>query len=176
MRPVVVTLSATGKSQWIVVNELALAFGIGLAVAISSGATITYTVEHTFDETGPDGKIPCSISRTGTAATLTLANHMLSVGDSIQIDNAGDANLNGRYDVASVVDANNVTYTVSNTGATADTGNATVVPLRVYPHSVLAGQTARKDGNYAYPVSAIRLNATVTSGRATLTILQGMGR
>lgn len=176
MRPIYQVISATGKSPWVSVNQLAISFGIGLCVSLSSGSTITYTVEHTFDETGPDGRKNCSVTRSGTTATLKYVDHGLSVGDSIQVINTDSSNLDGTYDVASVVDANTITYTVANSGATADTGNAKFSGFRVFPHSVLATQSASKDGNYAFPVSAVRLNATVTSGKATFIVLQGMGR
>lgn len=42
-----------------------------------------------------------------------------------------------------------------------------------YDHATLAAKTASSDGNYAYPVSAIRLNVTpYTSGSATMTVMQ----
>jgi hypothetical protein len=42
------------------------------------------------------------------------------------------------------------------------------------PHSTLAAKTTNSDGNYAFPVTAIRLNVTAwTSGTVTLTALQG---
>lgn len=44
-----------------------------------------------------------------------------------------------------------------------------------FKHSTLVGKTANADGNYAFPVRAVRLNVTAwTSGSATLTILQGL--
>lgn len=43
-----------------------------------------------------------------------------------------------------------------------------------FPHTSVAAQTTNKDGNYAFPVTAIRLNVTAwTSGPVTLTVLQG---
>lgn len=43
-------------------------------------------------------------------------------------------------------------------------------------HPTLAGQTATKDSNIAYPVTGIRLITTVgTTGSATLTIIQAGG-
>lgn len=64
-----------------------------------------------------------------------------------------------------------LTYTVEHTfddilnGATATW----------FPHSSVVAQTASNDGNYAFPVTAIRLNVTAyTSGTgATITLLQG---
>jgi hypothetical protein len=42
-----------------------------------------------------------------------------------------------------------------------------------YDHATLTGKTASADGNYASPVTAIRLNVTPwTSGTATINVLQ----
>lgn len=43
-----------------------------------------------------------------------------------------------------------------------------------FDHSTLTGKTASADGNYAFPIRAIRLTCTAfTSGGGTLTIIQG---
>jgi hypothetical protein len=45
-----------------------------------------------------------------------------------------------------------------------------------FNHPTLASLTANADGNYAFPVTAIRLNVTAGTGTATLTIVQaGIG-
>lgn len=43
-----------------------------------------------------------------------------------------------------------------------------------FDHETITGKTANDDGNYAFPITAIRLNVTAyTSGSVTLTIVQG---
>lgn len=65
-----------------------------------------------------------------------------------------------------------LTYSVEHTFD--DVLDPTVTPV-AFAHSTVAAQTTNKDGNYAFPVRAIRLNVTAwTSGGATLTILQGL--
>lgn len=55
-----------------------------------------------------------------------------------------------------------------------DVYDSTVTPT-AFKHATLVSKTASGDGNYAFPVRAIRLNVTAyTSGTATLTILQGV--
>ncbi len=60
------------------------------------------------------------------------------------------------------------TYTVEHTfddilgGATAT----------AFPHSSIAAATTNKDGNYAFPVTGIRLNVTAGTGSVTMTLLQ----
>lgn len=52
----------------------------------------------------------------------------------------------------------------------------TITPT-AFKNSTMVGQAGNKDGNYAFPVSAIRINVTAyTSGSVTLTILQSGGR
>lgn len=46
----------------------------------------------------------------------------------------------------------------------------------VFPHPSVAAQTTNKDGNYAYPVRAIRLTVNSGTGTATLTAIQAGSR
>jgi hypothetical protein len=58
------------------------------------------------------------------------------------------------------------TYTVEHTfddilgGATAT----------AFPHSSVAAQTTNKDGNYAFPITGIRINMTAGTGSVTMTV------
>lgn len=172
MRPVLVTVSAAGYSDWVPMNRLQWLTNVGLAVVPSSGAVLTYTVQHTFDDLWTYAN--CQVTRSGTTATLKKANHGLSVDDSVFVQGTGSSNLDGVYQVVSVADANTLTYTVANTGATADTGGAMMSGARVFPHAVLAGETARADSNYAFPCTACRLYVSSwTSGFVNLIVLQG---
>jgi len=105
MRPVRLTVSSQAASAICPMDQYISPFNVGLSVNLSSGATLTYTVQHTFDDV---------FSPTFDASTA-----------------------------------------------------------KWFDHSSLAAKTASSDGNYAYPVSAIRLNVSAyTSGTATLNILQ----
>lgn len=64
-----------------------------------------------------------------------------------------------------------IAYTIEHTFD--DVFDPTVTPV-AFAHSVLAAQTANKDGNYAFPVRAVRINNTAGTGNTTLTILQGL--
>lgn len=62
------------------------------------------------------------------------------------------------------------TYTVQHTFDNL----ATSAPVTWFDNSTVAGETTNMDGNYAFPVTAIRLNVTVYgSGTVTLSVLQG---
>lgn len=103
MRPAIVTASASGASSMLVVDYVVPVFAIGIGCVVSNGASLTYKVQHSFD----------------------------------------DPNLG----------ANNMTW---------------------FDHAFITGQTGNKDGNYAFPIRATRLNVTAfSSGTVTMTILQG---
>lgn len=105
MRPVRVTLSAATASNPIPLDNFRDPFNVGMGVAVAAGSTLTYTVQHTFDDV---------FSPTFSAATATW-----------------------------------------------------------YPHASLASAVASADGNYAFPITAVRLNVTAfTIGSATLTVIQ----
>jgi len=53
-----------------------------------------------------------------------------------------------------------------------DVFDPAVTPV-AFKHSTLVSKTANADGNYAFPVRAIRINNTAGTGGTTLTILQG---
>jgi hypothetical protein len=105
MRPIRQTLSAAGVSAPVVLDSYRDPFNVGLGIALSAGASLTYKVQHTLDDV-----------------------------------------------FASTFDPATATW---------------------YDHATLAAKTTSSDGNYAYPVTAIRLNITLyTSGSAAMTVIQ----
>lgn len=68
-----------------------------------------------------------------------------------------------------VVVSGSVNYTVQHTFD--NVFDSTVTPTW-FSHPVLAALTANQDGNYAFPVKAIRLKVNSGAGTAALTILQ----
>ena len=103
MREVVQTLSATGVTAPVPMDQYISPFNVGLGVIVSG--TVSYTVQHTFDDP-----------------------------------------------FASNFDPSTATW---------------------FNHTDLTSQSTSQDGNYAFPVRAIRLNATITgTGSATIKIAQ----
>lgn len=49
---------------------------------------------------------------------------------------------------------------------------ATTAPV-FFDHSFAVGQTANADGNYEFPIMALRLVVTAGTGSVTMTVLQG---
>lgn len=171
MRPKRVTVGSQTVSPWIPLNRLQDPFNVALAVTLSSGASLTFKVQHSFDD--PQETYACSITRSTTTATVTLTDHGLVANDSVTVVGAG-APLDGTFTVASVVDANSFTYTVANSGVAISAPGSKLVKHRVFDHETMVGKTANEDGNFAFAVAATRLNVTAyTSGKATLTVLQG---
>jgi hypothetical protein len=188
MRPIYQTVGAVAAGPWISLDYIESWFGCGLAVTLSEDAVgITYSVDCTYDDLGITAQRPVSISRTGTVATATdlgpggaqyqyslIQAHGLITGDSVVITGSGSTNLDGTYAVASTPSATTYTYTVGNTGATADNGNARVNALRVFSVTGLSAQTVRAQGSVIAPVKAVRLRISAwTAGQATLAVLQG---
>jgi len=68
-----------------------------------------------------------------------------------------------------VVVSGAVTYTVQHTFD--NIFSSTVTPTW-FNHPVIAAQTTNQDGNYAFPVTAIRLTVTAGAGTATMTLVQ----
>lgn len=69
-----------------------------------------------------------------------------------------------------VVMTGTLTYTVQHTFDDLSLGT----PTTWFDNSTVAAETTNMDGNYAFPVTAIRLNVTAyTNGSATLKVLQG---
>lgn len=70
-----------------------------------------------------------------------------------------------------VVSTGTATYTVEHTFDNIQ--DPDITPF-AFQNEGLTAETANSDGNYSFPVRAIRLNVTAyTSGAVTLTILQG---
>lgn len=70
-----------------------------------------------------------------------------------------------------IVVSGTITYDIEHTFD--DVFDTSVTPV-AFKHSTLAAQTTNKDGNYAFPVRAIRINNTAGTGVTTMTILQGL--
>lgn len=170
MRPITVRLGALGVTPWVPMDRAQKNFKAALGVTLSSGATLTYTVQHTFDLLSiPDQNF--AITRASTVATVTRVNHGLSVGDWLSAVACG-APFDGEFAVASVVDDDTFTYTVSGSGLTAN-GPGWLRVARVFPNSTLVAKIVSADGNFAYPPVACRLKITsYTDGFADFWIIQ----
>jgi hypothetical protein len=190
VRPVYQTVGALAAGPWIPINYIESWFGVGLYVTLSGDASsITYTVDYTGDDPSIVAVRPVTISRTTTTATVTdngpvgsqypydTGNHHgLVTGDSVVVTGSGSANFDGTQPIT-YVSPTTYTYPVANSGASADTGNAKVVALRVFNHANLTGLSIRAQGTLNYPVTAVRLRLSAwAAGQATLGILQGQPR
>ena len=63
------------------------------------------------------------------------------------------------------------TYTIQHTFEDPNNPEGTT-PTRIFNHDTLAGVSASADGNYAFPVAAIRIDVTASSGDVTFEFMQ----
>jgi len=178
MQPITQRLAAVGYTPWVPVNRLQTSFNVALAVVLSSGASLTYSVEYTLDNPHDPMNLTqdFTLSRTTTVLTVHKVAHGLSVGDWSSLQGNGGAPLDGEFQVASVVDADNFTVTVANSGLTAGNGVGWLQTMRVFTHSTLVGLTASGSGAFTSPPWATRLHVSAyTSGTADFNVIQGRG-
>lgn len=98
---------------------------------------------------------PSVITQTGTGASAW-----------IPVDNTQNAFAIGFGCVVS----GTVTYDVQHTFD--NVFDSSITPT-AFTHATVTGKTANQDGNYAFPIRAMRLNVTAGTGSVTITILQG---
>lgn len=96
-----------------------------------------------------------TVSKTGTGSTTPL------------VMNANISPFNVGFGVAVT---GTVNYTVEHTFD--DPSVAFGVSTTWFPHPSVASQAAAADGNYAFPVTAIRLTVNSGGGTATLKLIQ----
>ena len=168
------TYTTTGFQPWITINYLQATFNVNIAIIPSSAATISVTVQYTLDD--PSLSRNVTVSQAGsTTATITDANHGLSVADSVDLMQTGRG-IDGQYQVATVVSANQYTVTVPLSLTYTEFG-AQATSFRVYnAASPLVTAAARVVGNLAAPITMVRANIiTLTGGTVDLVTVQGMG-
>ena len=164
-----VSTAATGVGPWIPVDHRQNPFSVAFDVDIA-GNTGTYTVQHGYTDWV---SYPCSYTRVTTTMTVTQVNHGLAAGDSVNIMGSGLAANDGYFAVATVSSVDVFTLTLPADAGPAS-GQINIQKIRVMDHATIATQTTSKDGNYAYPINALRLKITVSgAGSYYMTVNQG---
>ncbi len=92
------------------------------------------------------------VSKTGTGSSSAIA-----MNDNVTPFNVGFG----------VTATGTVTYTVQHTFDDPATGFTTW-----FSHPTIAGKSDNQDGNYAFPVSGIKLLVTAGAGTATMNLIQ----
>lgn len=92
------------------------------------------------------------VSKTGTGSSAAIA-----MNDNVTPFNVGFG----------VTATGTVTYTVQHTFDDPATGFTTW-----FSHPTIAGKSDNQDGNYAFPVSGIKLLVTAGDGTATMNLIQ----
>jgi hypothetical protein len=114
----------------------------------------------------------CTWSRVGADGTLTFsAPHGLRVGDIVNLTRCDSASVSGLRTVATVVDALNVTVTVSNSGALSGAGvvrlTHTAAPFHLDTSTNVKVQNVHWTGLRQLPWSSNSTNATVSIENVT---------
>ena len=184
------TTGLLGASIWVPIDYLQMAFGVGLGVTVSPvGATLNVSVQHTFDELGPQALRQVSLTQTTTVITVTdlgptaiqgfgqgLGTHGLAGGYYVKIEGSGFANVDGEYTVATITSPTVYTLTSAVSQSISSLLFAQVKTARVFAHGSLINLTARANGSYAFPITAVRLFMnSYSNGTAVLTVVQGAG-
>lgn len=176
-----IRLASNGFSPPVIIDYISKTFAVGLCGIPSSNANLTWGVQHTFDDPGPEGEAEILVSQTTTTLTINdvrsksgIVGHGLSVNDSVflrSIPGITDAN----YQVASITSQTIYTVTVGVSQSLAGV-LAYAKNFRWLPHISLVAQTTRQDGNYAFPARAVRLTvSSYVAGYIDLIVLQGSG-
>lgn len=122
-------LKSSNASTWTPQQEADLTFRIHAASFTSTTRTVPL---------GPLRIGTATITRSGSTATVTLAGHGRSTGDSVVISGATQPEYNGVKTVT-VVNGNEFTFTVAGTPATPATGTISVSIVNVTDLVALAG-------------------------------------
>ena len=168
MRPKKVTVAAAAVGNWIPVSRGSPG-DIGFTVHPLTSSAGTYDVNFTQSEM-QKGVLNVPISRTTTTLTITLTAHGLTTADDVILYGVLGQDYNGRFKVASVTDANNITVTVANSGTAT---KANVLPIIVDTVTDFSAVSGLKSGNIFASTTALRLNCTsVTTAGVSLYINQ----
>lgn len=147
-------VAAAAVGDWIPLNRRS--FGtVGFTVSPDTGAGGTYAVNFT-ESPIQTGIKKTPYTRSTTTLTVNLVAHGLATTDDAVI--MDHPNLNGVYRVASVVDADNITITVADSGPAA--GTLTIAPVIVDTVTDFVTASGKTSGNIFASTVAIRLNCT----------------
>jgi hypothetical protein len=178
MRPAHVSVGATGPSNWVPIDYLEAGFGIGYRCTAQEGASVTYKVQHGFLLGEPISL--ANLTRSSGTATATwrvgtddyTASVGLQTGDCVLMGGYG-APFDGVFTVT-VASGTSFTFTVANSGPTSST-TGLCQRVQVADDPIVVGATGSTEGNIAFPIWALRLNATAyVSGAVNMSIYQGI--
>lgn len=150
------TVAAGAKSPWIPLNRRSWG-DVGFIVSPQNGALGTYNVEVTENDIQFGEK--ATLSRVTTVLTIVLPNHGLTTVDGVFITRTNNNDYSGFFEVATIVDLNTITVTVTDSGQDAPTGFvSSVIKNDITGFSAVTG---RKAGNIFASVVAVRLDCTL---------------
>lgn len=200
MRPSYFNLSTVASSPWLPINWEQNPPSWAVVAVPSEDSGVTYSVQATYDGLGTENQFGVLVTRAAGVATVTFPfQHGLTTGDTVMIWGTGSTQLDSQpfpaqsgppwnpqggqlvpWTVASTPSNTTITYACANAGPTVDQGNyfTKCSMQRVFPVvAALTAATTRQVAQLQYPVTAVRILATVASaGFVSMEVLQGSGR
>jgi len=180
------SLSAVADSPWIIPAPNLYGPNLGLVLTFTSNANLTANVQYTYDDPVQNPRA-VTLARTTTVLTVTDNNHHLNVGDAISLlntnndpnniwDGGSPIGTGSNYDIATIVDQNNYTVTVANSGPVSAGGFVRSFRLLLHPtlKAISGTPPTRIDGSLGWPIGALRLNVSAwTAGAVDVTVQEG---
>jgi len=167
----VLDTAVADQSPWVRINNMKEDYSIGLRFHPHDGATGTYSIQNSLSN--PEEFRRAKFTRSGTTLSIELEDHGLTAADAISLQGTDWDNVEGfTIEVASVVDGDNFTVTVANSGTTS--GSCQVSTIIVEDFDDFSGVSGRTKGSTTGAVQLIRAvkGAGSFSGKGTLQVTQ----
>jgi len=131
--------------------------------------TILVGTPYTSTNNYLDSVLPTALTSSAGVATVTYAQHGLSVGERFIMSGADQSAYNGTFQVASVLSDSSFTYVVAGTPVTPATG---IFNLQRVSRPNEVGFSPRQilDLNFAGPVKSVTAVSSVTTGTYTTVV------
>lgn len=160
-------------SPWIRVNHGVEDYSLGIRFNPHTGATGTYSIEGCLSN--PEEFVKAQFTRSTTTLTINFIDedHGLIAGDGVQFQGSDWDRTDGKsYPLAGITDADTITVTVANSGATS--GTIMVAKYRIEALDGLDTVSGRQSASTTGGMQMIRANVDggSFSGKGTLEVTQ----
>ena len=159
MRPISQFITEATIGAWIPVSRQSYGTA-GFTIHPQASTAGTYNVQFTSSDIFKTSRQ--RFTRSTTTLTITVTAHGLTTTDACIV--TGHSDFEAQYEVASVVDADNITVTVADSGAASGSLSFTPVVVDTITGFSGADATATASGNDFASICAIRLDASSVTG------------
>lgn len=170
--PALLSQTGVGRSTLWFPDFFENPFNIG--VGCGTQGTVTYNIEHTFDDV-QKGLITAALATAAGNAILHFAGgavdpNFMRLGRPV-FDLTTPSAISASTFVTATFDTSNVTMNQNAAGGGVLAGDL-ISFLTWFPNSGLTAQTGNANGNYAFPVRAISINITAGTGTVNCQLIQ----